>query len=104
MLGKDQLIKGMWEYLFLERARVKKFPKDAEKEKSRKGYKPKNFWIKLKKSADTDCTPQNDEMWILCLKKTEVEEFSRSKKERRNGPSKEHARPLQKWQKVKRES
>ena len=30
---KDQLIQGMWEYVSLERAKAKKFRKDAEKEK-----------------------------------------------------------------------
>ena len=32
MLGKDQFIQGMWEYFSLERAKAKKFLKDAEKE------------------------------------------------------------------------
>ena len=33
MLGKDQLIQGMWEYSSLEKAKAKHFLKDLEKEK-----------------------------------------------------------------------
>ena len=33
MLGKDQYIKGMWEYFSLERVTAKQFRKDAEKDK-----------------------------------------------------------------------
>ena len=57
MLGQDQLIKGMWEYLSLERARAKQFLKDAEKEKQ-EGTQAKEFLDQVKNSADTDCTPR----------------------------------------------
>ena len=33
MFGKDQYLQGMWKYFSLERAKAKKFLKDAEKEK-----------------------------------------------------------------------
>ena len=33
MLGKDQVMQGMWEYFSLEKPKAKKFLKDAEKEK-----------------------------------------------------------------------
>ena len=32
MQGKDQYVRGMWEYFSLERLKAKKFLKDAEKE------------------------------------------------------------------------
>ena len=57
MLGKDLLTKGMWEYLSLERARAKKFLKDAEKE-NQEGIQAKEFLDQVKNSADTDCTPR----------------------------------------------
>ena len=33
MIGKEQFLQGMWEYFSLERARAKKFLRDAEKER-----------------------------------------------------------------------
>ena len=40
MLGQDQYIQGMWEYFFLERARAKKFMKDAQTRKTGRDTRP----------------------------------------------------------------
>ena len=64
MLGKDQYIQGMWEYFSLERAKAKKFLKDAEKEKQEEIQgqwqrdSPVKEFLEQVKSADTDGTPK----------------------------------------------
>ena len=62
VLGKDQLAQGMLEYFCLERAKAKKFLKDAEKEKTGRDTRPMATRVfcqrilEVKSGADTDCT------------------------------------------------
>ena len=65
ILGKDQKIQGVWEYFSLERAKAKKFLKDAEKEKQegiqgqwQRESPAKECLEQVKCRADTDCTPK----------------------------------------------
>ena len=37
------------------------------------------FLEQVKNSADTECTSQNDEMWILCFERTEMARNTKAK-------------------------
>ena len=65
MLGKDQYIQGMLEYLSLERVNANKFMKDAEKEKQegiqgqwQRESPAREYLEQVQCCADTDCTPK----------------------------------------------
>ena len=66
----------MSEYFSHERVKAKQFLKDAENEKQEGTQSPwqrespaKEYLEQVKSSADTDCTPKNDEIRIFCFKK-----------------------------------
>ena len=63
ILGKDQYIQGMWEYLSLEITKAKRLLKDAEKEKQegmqrqwQRESLAEEYLEQVKSSADTDGT------------------------------------------------
>ena len=69
LLRKDQLKQGMWEIFSFARAKAKKFLRDVKKDKQegiqgqwQQESPAKEFLKQVKSSADTDCTPQTDEM------------------------------------------
>ena len=85
MLGKDQFVQGMWEYFTLERAKAKKFRKDAEKEKQegiqgqwQQESPAKEFLDQVKSSADTDCTPRMVRFGCYALKDGDWEDYERT--------------------------
>ena len=77
MLGKDQYIQGMWEYFSLERARAKKFMKDAEKEKQEgiQGRKQHESPAKEYLEEVKCCTDTEMNIVFFALKSGEWEEY-----------------------------
>ena len=108
MLGKDQYIRGMWEYSF-ERLKVTKFREEAEKEKQEgiQGQWPrespaKEYLEQGKCCKDTDCTPRTTRQArtmgqaFFALKRGDGKEYNsifRVQAKPRNGPLIEYRRP-----------
>ena len=82
MLGKDQYIRGMWEYFSCERFKAKKFREDAEKEKQ-EGIQgqwqhespAKEYSEQVKCCKDTDGTPRIMKQAFFALKEGDWEEY-----------------------------
>ena len=72
----------MWEYFSLGRVKAKKFMKDAETAKQegiqgqwQRESPAKEYLEQVESSVDTDCTPQDDEIRIFCVKGGDWEEY-----------------------------
>ena len=74
LLVKDQLLRVMWAFFSLERAKAKKLLGDARKEEqegvqghSQQESPAKEVLKQVRGSAETDCSPQNDGIRIPCF-------------------------------------
>ena len=75
MLGKDQHVRGMWEYFACERLKAKRFREEAEKEKQegiqgqwQRESPAKEHLEQVKRCRDTDCTPRMMKQAFFALK------------------------------------